>query len=120
MIIPREISAQDFDKILDLLDKTVAARLSELYEKDENDCARSFVLKENVEENSEVVEELVGICDKLLHKCFEGEKFLWTYFQPGKSQQRILPEISYYSVVKSLSSSHVVLLFVLVFPSAAQ
>ena len=85
MVIPKDISAQDFEKITqDLLNNTLAAKLKELYEKDDNDNCRSFVLKKGVEENSEAVEELVGICNSLLLKCFEGEKYLWKYFQPGE------------------------------------
>ena len=83
MIIPREFPVLEFKKILDLLGPALATKLEQFYEKDENDYSRSFVLNNSVEKNSEAVEELVNICDSLLIKCFEGEKFLWEYFQPG-------------------------------------
>ena len=91
MIIPREIVVHDFEIMLNLLNKDAASKFNDLYEKEENDYARSFVLKDGVEENSDAVEELVSICDSLLHKCFEGEKFLWKYFQPGSFQEFSLP-----------------------------
>ena len=85
LIIPTEISAQDFEKITqDLLDSEKAARLKGLYEADHNDNSHCFVLKKSVEENGDALDELVHLCENLLQKCFEGEKQLWKYFQPGK------------------------------------
>ena len=96
MIIPREIAVHDFEIMLNLLNKDAAAKFNDMYEKDENDYSRSFVLKDGVEENSDAVEELVSICDCLLHKCFEGEKFLWKYFQPGSSKNLLFLPVLYF------------------------
>lgn len=91
LVIPRKISTDDFERISqNLLDQSKAARLEDIYERDYNDNTNCFVLKRSAEENIETLEELASICDNLLLKCFEGEKYLWKYFQPGKYRNNCL------------------------------